>query len=265
MSKTYKELKSKIAQLRGENSFLTSKVEKVLLENGRVKRELQVSNARIVELAQEIELLKTSLRLLNYHFKENTQELELLKNGLPFADEVKEALSNEPLVLWEYEVSHRANNPSSSFLFSDNNNHLIFDLLFGKPKKKKIKSKKVAKERKLRVEKYESEITAEKVIGAALKKMIENNVAFSSMFVPNVKFSLDGSEENLISVLPYAQLKAGCKYFKITSSFEIIGAYQEIVFRNWNEKEVSIYEAIPELVPNGMVYDKESDSLVKKS
>jgi len=28
-------------------------------------------------------------------------------------------------------------------------------------------------------------------------------------------------------------------------------------------KEVPIYEAIPELVPDGMVYDKESDSLIK--
>ena len=34
MGKTYKELKKKIEQLRFENSFLTSKVEKVLLENG---------------------------------------------------------------------------------------------------------------------------------------------------------------------------------------------------------------------------------------
>ncbi|MDQ1341178.1 MAG: hypothetical protein QG567_2336 [Campylobacterota bacterium] len=62
MGKTYRELKNKIAQLRAENSFLTSKIEKVILENGRVKRELQVSNARIVELAQEIELLKKSTR-----------------------------------------------------------------------------------------------------------------------------------------------------------------------------------------------------------
>ncbi len=210
-------------------------------EYKRVQNELRVSNARIVELAQEI---------------------ELLRNGLPFADEVKQVLSDESLVLWEYEVSHRDNNSDRSFLFSSKNDSLISDLLFSKPKKKKIKSKKVAKERKLRVEKYESEITAEKLIGTALKKMIENNVAFNSMFVPNVKFSLDGSEENLISVLPYAQLKAECKYFKITSSFEIIGAYQEIVFRNWNEKEVSIYEAIPELVPKGMKYNKGTDELI---
>ncbi len=70
MGKTYKELKKKIGQLRFENSFLTFKVEKVLLENGKLKRELHVSNARIVELAQEI---------------------ELLRNGLPFADEVKKS------------------------------------------------------------------------------------------------------------------------------------------------------------------------------
>ncbi len=178
MGKTYKELKKKIGQLRFENSFLTFKVEKVLLENGRVKRELQVSNARIVELAQEI---------------------ELLRNGLPFADEAKEALKD-------------------------------------------------------------ADFFTEKVGKPILEKMVEGDVAFSSRFMPNVKFKISGHRQELHDAKLPMMMFADFGKVENDGSFTGSASAPEL-FESWREKEVSIYEAIPELVPDGMVYDKESDSL----
>lgn len=167
MGKTYKELKKKIGQLRFENSFLTLKVEKVLLENGRLKRELQISNARIVELAQEI---------------------ELLKNGLAFLNEVKEALNDED----------------------------IYSQIQGLQKLATISRKAVVFGQQSKKEKVGEPLANE------VKEALE---AFSSF---------------------------------------LMGFISEATYAGFLATEVSVYEAIPELIPDGMFYDKESDSLIKK-
>lgn len=175
MGKTFKELKF-------ENRFLTKKINEVLVENGRVKYELHVSNVRIVELAQEI---------------------ELLRNGLPFADEAKEALND-------------------------------------------------------------ADFFTEKVGKPILEKMVEGDVAFSSRFMPNVKFKISGHRQELEDALLPMMMFADFGKTNSDGSFTGSTSAPEL-FKLWGQKEVSIYEAIPELVPEGMVYDKESDSLVKKS
>ncbi|MDQ1341177.1 MAG: hypothetical protein QG567_2335 [Campylobacterota bacterium] len=59
-------------------------------------------------------------------------------------------------------------------------------------------------------------------------------------------------------------LEKGLFYAVTDSKGRKIFHIPSICFNSCIYKEVSIYEAIPELVPNGMRYDKESDSLIKK-
>ena len=86
--------------------------------------------------------------------------------------------------------------------------------------------------------------------------------------MPNVKFiiPLDCTSAiwKAILLMTNNSSKAGFQYFRVSSNGELISAPAKITYDFWTEEEVSCYEVIPELVPYGMVYDKESDSLVQK-
>lgn len=220
MGKTYRELKKKIGQLRFENSFLTFKVEKVLLENGRVKRELQVSNARIVELAQDI---------------------ELLKNGLPFADEVKEALEGFSVGITCLPTEFEG----------------LVSLGY-------IEEFAVAQKNKISPLFSSSDIDRELELFTRANPTKKEEKAFSSRFMPDVKFTMRGDITKISDVISIFVLQQGYLHFVTTACGEDLLALTPSAFLNLQAKEVSIYEAIPGLVPKGMFYDKESDSLIKK-
>jgi len=97
------------------------------------------------------------------------------------------------------------------------------------------------------------------------KGVVEAPTNFSSRFMPSVKFCVMGEkrklmENALIGTFNFNYLR--------TNSEGVLwdGCDYQGNFDEWiNQKEVSLYEAIPELVPKGMVYDKESDSLIQKT
>jgi len=107
-------------------------------------------------------------------------------------------------------------------------------------------------------------------IGAINESMTESDVAFSSRFMPNVKFKTNGFEEEISEAL-FPKIEYPNLIFEIPSYFYTLGCGEKIVvgefvysFEDIPFAEVSPFEAIPELVPEGMVYDKESDSLVEE-
>jgi len=91
------------------------------------------------------------------------------------------------------------------------------------------------------------------------KDVVEAPTNFSSRFMPNVKFKVIGNSV-AFSSLKFPMM---CNYIRTAFDGSIVEMcdYQGRFDDDWSEvKEVSIYEAIPELVPDGMVYDKESDT-----
>ncbi len=274
MGKTYRQLKNKIEQLRFENGFLTSKVEKVILENGRVKRELQVSNARIVELAQELEDTQGKNRELRKQVKELQSELVEYANltnrlisdsekgqallarelGLSFIDDVKEA-SKDNIPEWNANTTYHGitevmYNGSRAFVLGIGEEPVTNDDI--------IRNATQCGKTYSQVE-----WVKENIYQAKEKK------AFSSRFMPNVIFSTRGYEDEFIK---YALngIPIDCfEWYSTDSNGNLFGgSNDEHFFDNFkpilNLKNVSIIVAIPSLVPASVVYDKESDSLVKK-
>jgi len=97
------------------------------------------------------------------------------------------------------------------------------------------------------------------------KEVVDAPTTFSSRFMSNVKFNAIGSiRKDFAEILIDSGRSAilGLDFYKITKDGFLIAMPNKITFDYSEEIEVSIYEAIPELVPKGMVYDKESDSLV---
>jgi len=105
------------------------------------------------------------------------------------------------------------------------------------------------------------------------KEVVEPSTTFSSRFMPNVKFKFISHFKEvrkiLIEVFPpdchhmIPSIERDCFFLCTNSAGKIVEPYSDIMDTKFNLKEVSIYEAIPELVPDGMVYDKESDSIVR--
>lgn len=91
--------------------------------------------------------------------------------------------------------------------------------------------------------------------------VIDNTTTFSSRFMPNVKFCIMGDKREKLEKLLNFEYPYNYIATSDDGSFHKVCDYQG-KFEEWDEKEVSIYEAIPELVPDGMVYDKDSDSLI---
>ena len=96
------------------------------------------------------------------------------------------------------------------------------------------------------------------------KEVVKVAASFSSRFMPNVKFSYSG-------VLDYSKKPYTFDRKLIKTTYMMTSPSGELLLRFSNKphyldsidlREVSIYEAIPEIVPEGMRYDKESDSLV---
>ena len=93
---------------------------------------------------------------------------------------------------------------------------------------------------------------------------------FETRFMPNVKFLLPKSAEFgfWINFLAITKLHSIDNYIGFcTNAFgdSIYNGFEQIeLFNNYKSvhKEVSIYEAIPELIPEGMRYNKELDKLV---
>lgn len=93
---------------------------------------------------------------------------------------------------------------------------------------------------------------------------------FESRFMPNVKFLLPKSAEFgfWINFLAITKLHSIDNYIGFcTNAFgdSIYNGFEHIeLFNNYKSvhKEVSIFEAIPELIPDGMRYNKELDKLV---
>jgi len=98
------------------------------------------------------------------------------------------------------------------------------------------------------------------------EEVVDSATSFSSRFMPNVKFDAVKFKTNFADILIEKEQAPmlGCAFFKTDSNGKLTACPNLVTYCYWEEKEVSIYEAIPELVPKGMVYDKESDSLVKK-
>jgi len=97
------------------------------------------------------------------------------------------------------------------------------------------------------------------------KPIVDAPTNFSSRFMPNVKFSiLSTKNRNLFLSLGFPMM---CNYIRTAFNGDIVDMCDyEGTFDKWADStEVSIYEAIPELVPDGMVYDKEKGELVQKT
>ena len=85
---------------------------------------------------------------------------------------------------------------------------------------------------------------------------------FSSRFMPDVKFKVP---LDLIEKLNSIGASHWWAYATtVHNGSALMGSDRQVSFEKWACEEVSIYEAIPEWVPKGMVYDKSSDLLVKK-
>lgn len=91
----------------------------------------------------------------------------------------------------------------------------------------------------------------------------KSSTNFSSRFMPNVKFSIMGNKRNMLKDIGIPLLS---NYVRTAFDGSIADICDyKTTFENWvGFEEVSIYEAMPELVPVGMFYDKKCDSLVKK-
>ena len=80
-------------------------------------------------------------------------------------------------------------------------------------------------------------------------------------FTPNVKFSIMGEKRDLLSSIGIPIMS---NYIRTAFNGDIVDLCDCMTtFEKWQDaKEVSIYEAIPELTPDGMRYNKELDKLV---
>ena len=90
----------------------------------------------------------------------------------------------------------------------------------------------------------------------------EDSTNFSSRFMPNVKFkvdSVDGFPQ--IDRFPY---KDRLHYLTSKDGTFVAVFFNERSYLDCDIKEVSIYEAIPELVPDGMVYDEKLEDIIKR-
>lgn len=92
----------------------------------------------------------------------------------------------------------------------------------------------------------------------------EESKEFSSRFMPNVKFKVKGELEAID--LQKLTGTGNIFYGYITNKDgDFFSACDSGIIFEFNEgREVSTYEAIPELVPDGFYYDKEVDELVEK-
>lgn len=81
-----------------------------------------------------------------------------------------------------------------------------------------------------------------------------------SRFMPNVKFRITDNVDMQALHLPYISEKDCCFYTDENGDY--LYKSSKGAFSHFSLHEVSYLEAIPELVPDGMVYDKESDSLI---
>lgn len=83
---------------------------------------------------------------------------------------------------------------------------------------------------------------------------------FESRFMPSCKFSIMGKNREIFNFLNIPIIS---NYIKtsLNGSISEFCDYQG-TYDTWFEKEVSIYEAIPELISDGMRYNKELDKLV---
>lgn len=98
------------------------------------------------------------------------------------------------------------------------------------------------------------------------KDVVEPSTTFSSRFMPNVKF-IDVSGLGYINSFCGEILNikpGGVKAFATGSQGDIHHINSIKIFESLKMEEVDFHEAMPELVPDGMVYDKDSDSLVEK-
>ena len=93
------------------------------------------------------------------------------------------------------------------------------------------------------------------------ESVVEDSTNFSSRFMPNVVFEAKGDLSSISDVLDTSVFRYGYAHFKVNSSGDNFSVLTPFEFECIRIKKVSIYEAIPELVPKGMVYDKEIDSI----
>jgi len=106
-------------------------------------------------------------------------------------------------------------------------------------------------------------VTDEFTIKFVAKKEIVDAPAFR--FTPDVKFKVPKGMEQLIKTSKgVSQFLSGLMY---TFPDGLLGGivHDEELWNPLNMPEVSIYEAIPELVPDGMKWDVEKGELVKKT
>ena len=102
------------------------------------------------------------------------------------------------------------------------------------------------------------------------EKLFNVSHPFASRFMPNVKFKtryedtmLGSPFLNLLTELKDGKVQGNkLLYFAVNSSGTDLVPAVESNYNRFGGKEISIYEAIPELVPDGMVYDEDSDSLM---
>jgi len=101
-------------------------------------------------------------------------------------------------------------------------------------------------------------------------KLLNSCVPSSSRFMPNVKFKVSSNHLDSLFHLGLIGLENQDRFIGYSLIDENLLLNSTDLFNKYGEsiiilKEVSIYEAIPELVPEGMVYDKYSDSLRSKN
>lgn len=85
---------------------------------------------------------------------------------------------------------------------------------------------------------------------------------FKSRLMPNIKFKINGDISKCSDVFDIKMLEYGLFHAITDINGSKIFHIPNISFDSCIYKEVSIYEAIPELIPDGMRYNKELDKLV---
>jgi len=107
------------------------------------------------------------------------------------------------------------------------------------------------------------------IFSCSEKVIVDSATSSSSRFKPNVKFAIptDADINKLVKILGKNVLWFGFWYTSVKgdSLHKVDGGrvFDFNAFEKLQIPEVSIYEAIPELVPKEMRYDKETDSLVQ--
>ena len=85
---------------------------------------------------------------------------------------------------------------------------------------------------------------------------------FETRFMPNVKFKINGDISKCSDVFDTKMLEYGLFHAITDINGAKIFHIPSVLFDSCIYKEVSIYEAMPELIPDGMRYNKELDKLV---